>query len=326
MKIYYLLNESVKAFGNGVKLRKIERKLRRQSDNKELEVDMLIQNSASAFTIFESTTSVSNKPEHLKKEIRQIIDRDSDFLDGQTVLPISDVVLLCHQDDAQLLLDTYNRMIQDGEIRPFSRNFCIAIHFWYKNTGGVEALKIKWFYGDPNGNAFLDQLKNNDLTYDALRLVLKASQERFYFTNRKPPIPYLSAELEAFINTELNEILRSPEHVTKYRFGIDEFTKAFKDKKGNEYCRPLSEWVSEGLSYLEKSSLIKFETGSFIVYVDMLSRSHIVTDRYRFYARLECKSIKQAKPSSNPKSAKKPNLTEAEKSHYKPLFGSPSLP
>ncbi|MEM0143455.1 MAG: hypothetical protein QXL94_05845 [Candidatus Parvarchaeum sp.] len=323
VKIYCLLNDSVKAFGNGVKLRKMERKLKRLSDNRELELDMLVQNNASTFTIFEITTSVSHKPEHLEKEIRQIIDRDSDFLDEQVNISISDVVLLCHQEDAQLLLDTYNRMVAEKKIVPFSKNFCMATHFWYRNTGGIEALKIKWFNGNPNGNVFLDQLKNNDLNCDAPSLALKVSQERFYFANRKPPIPYLSSELEAFINTELNEILRSPEPVPRYRFNMADFIQSFKDKKGNEYSCPLSEWVKEGLAYLEKCTLIKIENDTFIAYVDMFSRPRKVTDRYQFYAKLECKSIKQARPPSSPKSAKKPNLTEAEKSHYKPLFGSP---
>ena len=202
----------------------------------------------------------------------------------------------------------------------------MATHFWYKNTGGIEALKIKWFHGNSNDNAFLNQLKNHDLTCDAPRLAFKVSQERFYFTNRKPPIPYLSSELEAFINTELNEILRSPEPVPKYRFDINEFIAAFRDKKGNEYCRPLSEWVREGLSYLEKSSLIKIDGNSFITYVDMFSRPRKVTDRYQFYARLECKSIKQAKHPSGLKLTKRPNLTEDQKSHYKPLFGPQPAP
>jgi hypothetical protein len=321
VKIYCLLNDSVKAFGNGIKLRKMERRLRRISDNRELELDMLIQNSTASFTIFESTTSVSHKPDHLEKEIRQIIDRDSDFLDEQDNISISDVVLLCHQDDAQLLLDTYIRMVSEHKIAPFSKNFCIATHFWYKNTGGIEALKIKWFNGNSNGNAFLDQLKNHDLVCDAPRLAFKVSQEQFYFANRKPPIPYLSSELEAFINTELNEILRSPESVPKFRFNIAEFTKSFKDKKGNEYSRPLSEWIREGLSYLEKSSLIKIENDSFIAYVNEFSTPRKVTDRYKFYAKLECKSFKQPKPPSSPKSSNRPSVPEAEKSHYKSLFG-----
>jgi len=321
VKVYYLLKKSLGDSRTGFELKKIERRQRKQSDNREIELDMLIKSNTSNYTIFEITTSVSgNKPEYIEKEVKQMIDRDSDFMDGPTTISISDVILVCHQDNAQFLLDTYKNMINEGKIQPFSKNFCIITYSFYKNTGEVEALNIKWFYGNPKGNAFLDYLKNQSPKYSIMDLGVKMIIEQFHFTNRKPPIPYLCSEIESFINSLLTKSLRSTKLELKVTFHIDDFIKNFKKGTGNDYCGPRSEWIRDGLPYLEKIGLIKLEKDSFITYVDEFEKMRRNADRYRLYARLECKAIRQAKPT------KRPSLSEAEKSHYKPLFGPPSNP
>ena len=320
VKVYYLLKKSLEDSRTGFELKKIERRLRKRSDNKEIELDMLIKNNTSNHTIFEFTTSVSHdKPEYIEKEVKQMIDRDSDFIDGSTTISISDVILVCHQDDAQFLLDTYKNMINEGKIQPFSRNFCIIIYYFYKNTGEADALNIKWFYGDPKGNAFLDYLKNQSIKYSISALSVKMVIEQFHFTNRKPYIPYLCSEIESFINSLLNEILRSPKLELKVTLPIDDFIKKFKERTGNDYCSPRSEWIRDGLTYLEKIGLIKQEKDSFIAYVDEFEKTRRNRDAYRLYAKLECKATRQAK-------SKRPSLSEAEKSHFKPLFDQPSNP
>jgi len=321
VKVYYLLKKSLEDSSTGFELKKIERVLRKQSDNSQIELDMLIKSNTSSYTIFEFTTSVShNKQEYLEKEVKKIIDRDSDFIDGSTTISISDVILVCHQDDAQFLLETYKNMINEGKIQPFSRNFCIIIYYFYKNTGEEDTLNIKWFYGDPKGNAFLYYLKNQSPKYSISKLSVKMVIEQFHFTNKKPPIPYLCSEIESSINSLLNEILRSPKLELKVTLPIDDFIKKFKERTGNDYCGPKSEWIREGLPYLEKIGLIKLEKDSFIVYVDEFENIHRNTDRYRFYAKLKCKTTRQAKPT------KRPSLSEAEKSHHKPLFDPSSNP
>jgi len=319
VKVYYLLKKSLEDSGTGFELKKIERGLRKQSDNREIELDMLIKSNTSNYTIFEFTTSVSHsKQEYLEKEVKQMIDRDSDFIEGPNTISISDIILVCHQDDAQFLLDTYKNMINEGKIQPFSKNFCIITYSFYKNTGEVEALNIKWFYGDPKGNAFLDYLKSQSPKYSISTLGVKMVIEQFHFTNRKPPIPYLCSEIESFINTLLTKSLRSPELEHKVKFRIDYFIEIFKEKMGNDYCSPQSEWIRDGLPYLEKIGLIKLEKDSFIAYVDEFEKIRRNEDMYKLYAKLECKTRRQAKHT------KRPSLPEAEKSHYKPLFGQPS--
>jgi len=321
VKVYYLLKKSLEDSKTGFELKKIERRLHRLPDNKEIELDMLIKSNTSNYTIFEFTTSVShNKPEYVEKEVMQMIDRDSNFIDGSTIISISDVILVCHQDDAQFLLDAYKNMIKEGKIQPISRNFCIITYSFYKDTGEVDALNIKWFYGDPKGNAFLDYLKNQSPKCIITHLTFDMNIKHFHFTNRKPPIPYLCAEIESFINTLLTDKLRSPEPETKVLSRIDEFIEAFKENAGNDYCSPRSEWIRDGLPYLEKMGLIKLEKDSFIVYVDEFKKRRRNEDMYKLYAKLECKTRRQAKHT------KRPSLSEAEKSHYKPLFGQPSNP
>jgi len=319
VKVYYLLKKSLDDSGTGFELKKIERKLYKQSDNKEIELDMLIKSNTPNYTIFEFTTSVSHdKPEYIEKEVMQLIDRDSDFIDGSTTISISDVILVCHQDDAQFLLYTYKKMINEGKIQPFSRNFCIITYYFYKNTGEAEALNIKWFYGDPKGNIFLDYLKNQSPKCTITCLIFNMNIKHFHFTNRKPPIPYLCAEIEPFINTLLTNKLRSPEPEPKVLVRIDEFIEAFKKDTGNDYCGARAEWIRDGLPYLEKIRLIKLEKDSFIVYVDEFKKRRRNEDMYKLYAKLKCKTRRQAKHT------KRPSLSEAEKSHYKPLFGQPS--
>jgi len=321
VKVYYLLKKSLEDSRTGFELKKIERGLRKKSDNSQIELDLLIKSNTYNYTIFEFTTSVShNKQEYLEKEVKKIIDRDSDFIDGSTTISISDVVLVCHQDDAQFLLETYKNMINEGKIRSFSRNFCIIIYYFYKNTGEADALNIKWFYGDPKGNAFLDYLKNQSPKCTINDLSVKMIIEQFHFTNRKPPIPYLCSEIESFINTLLTNSLRSPESERNVRFRIDYFIEIFKKKKGNDYCSPKSEWIREGLPYLEKNRLISMEKDLFIAYVDVFEKVRRNKEMFKLYAKLECKTRRQAKHT------KRPSLSEAEKSHYKPLFGGPSNP
>jgi hypothetical protein len=204
--IYAILEKFLKQNDEG-HLSLIERKTQK-ADGEEEELDALIKMNGGSYCILELKTSIRDG-EDAKRTLKQIKSRDNDFILNTEKINVTQLILLCHEDDVEKIYSQYELLKEEEEYKLLRD---VAFLTWKvgEDTGSIENYEIKYYKGSQNKCSFIKKISNQKIKESLVRTIILAETRRYYFTNVKPCKPYIYSVVKSYINQKISSIIKRP--------------------------------------------------------------------------------------------------------------------
>jgi hypothetical protein len=246
--VYYLLDSFLKENGLG-SIVAIERSLKKAGSGAE-EIDALIHFNDKEYCVLELKTSIRDKDD-IEKTFEQIKARDTDFLVDGNPIKINSQILLCHEDNIVEVINVYAELVAKKHLL-LSKPIIFLVWRVGEDTGHIENYYIKYHSGEES-NSLIKKIKDNPIKKHLSQTILKSEQERFYFTNIKPPLPYMYFRFKFYVSQTIRSLLLKPNRQEIINLGLQEnIIKDFKEKLGNQLVAPRSTWIKDTIIFFEK--------------------------------------------------------------------------
>lgn len=195
-------------------------------DNKEITPDLCSRHNPGAALLFELKWSVSGKT--IKDELLDLRKyRIARFAweTGKPVVSAIDLILICHMDDAKIVVSAVNDLIQIPENK-FLAEKGFAVWAWSiglpkgSNLKAVEEMRLQCVHGK-TANRELEKLIQTPGGIRIPHEVLEFLRFKYLFTKEKPPVQYTMAVLLLHVFTSFQKNTHSSEVLNITRNMLD---------------------------------------------------------------------------------------------------------
>lgn len=279
-KIDESFKEKLKGKDNSFILKNFKDKLKTLQ---KIEVDLIIKEKA--HNIVEFKTSISPHQDEIEKTLNQIKERDTDLLSDLQVIEVSKIIFICHKDDLNTILSRFKegKLDQDMKRKVF---FLEWIQGDNKDHEPCLYLEFKEGFASEIPKIVSEIKKGGKTCFSTNNLIFLRHKKKFIFTGKKPPIPYLLANLYHFFSFYLHPILIHPNVPDEYLIPDDlaSLRDSFVEKYQNAYSKPKLGWFYEGITYFQKLKFLRIDGEKVYFNIKNIIKNRREKDWDRFFS------------------------------------------
>ena len=280
---------------------------------KKVEVDLVIDSGN--FEIVEFKTSVSSSGDETQNTVKQILARDSNFLNDLEILETKSILFVCHKDDS-------SRILKELSSKKELAKRSIIVFEWMQgdNKAHKPCLYVSFKDGICNDSPLAKKVKGETVCGLATDLYILRQRRGFLMTGKKPPKQYLLSMFKQFLIEDLHEVLNSPRPPAEYALpgSIEEIREHFINRFKSDFSKPKKSWFDECVKEFKELKLLKTVTGNkIIISIDELTRKRRIKDDDEYFSDICAKKIQKEVDRKKKTEEKLKKTEEREKKKLK---------